>query len=314
MTTAADRGDEFDLPTDDTAAAAAPVKEEEGKAPEKEVAKADVDATDKTDAEGGEEKAEKRIPKNPVPKERLDQEIAKRRAAEQRAAERIQELERQIQDQRRSADVEALESEITKLDEQYDDAIADGEKTRAKEIRAKIRELERKVTRAESAQQALHAKTAAVAELKYDMALSQIEMDYPELNPDDDTNFDADRAQEVADLIDALKRKGNSPDAALRKAVKYVMGPPKRTQEAADKADRDIERDGLRRQREEEARKKVADAAKRTPASTTEAGTDHDKVGSGTGMPSAADIARMRHEQFVKLDEAALRRARGDDL
>jgi hypothetical protein len=311
MSVNVDRGDDLELPTGDEAAAAAAAPEKE--VPAKEEPAKDEAAVAAAD-EGGEEPAAKKIPKNPVPKERLDQEIAKRRNAEQRAAERIQELERQIQDQRRSADVEALEAEIGKLDELYDDAIADGEKGTAKEIRVKIRDLERKVTRAEAAQQALHAKTAAVAELKYDMALSQIEMDYPELNPDEDAKFDADKAQEVADLIDALKRKGNSPDAALRKAVKYVMGPPKRAQEAAEKADRDVERDGLRRAREEEARKKVTDAAKRTPASSAETGADHDKVGSGTGLPSAADIARMRHDQFVKLDEAALRRARGDDL
>jgi len=311
-----DRGDDF-VPTDEEVKKpAAPAEEEEEQKPAAETKPDEGEEGTEAKADEGEEgddkAGERKPPRIRIPKERLDQEIAKRRAAEQRAAERIQELERQIQAQRQSANVTDIEKKIAELDEKYDDAISEGEKSKAKEFRTEIRRLERDLSRAEATNAALNAKQAAVNELRYDMALSQVEMDYPELNPDDEENFAPEQAQEVADLIDALKAKGNSPDAALRKAVKYVMGPPKRAKEAADKADRDVERDGLRRQREEDARKKVADAARRQPARTDE-GLDHDKAGTG-GKMTAQQISKMSHDEFVKIDEEALRRARGDDL
>ena len=308
-----DRGDDF-VPTPDedkksAAAAAAPeAKPEEGDKDKASKAVAPEAKPEGDDAkpEGDDAKPEGEDAR--IPKARLDKEIQRRKLAEERAAERIKELESQIQAQRRSASAEALEKKIAELDDQYDDAIADGEKAKAKQIKAEIRKLERDLNRVEANQQALQAKIAAVSELKYDMALSQIEIDYPQLNPDGDS-FDKEVAEEVSDLLDAYKIKGLSPDVALKKAVRYVLGPPKAVVEAAAK---DLERDGLRRARAEDARRKVAEAAKAAPASTKDLGEDSDRRGGG--MPKALEISKMSQAQFAKLDEEVLRKARGDDL
>lgn len=308
-----DRGDDF-VPTpddnDEAAVKAAADAKAAKEAEEAAAAKAEEEAKAAAEAEGGKkpEGEEKPNGEDRIPKARLDKEIQRRKLAEERAAERIKELEAQIQVQRRSADAEVLEKKIAELDDQYDDAIADGEKAKAKALKTEIRKLERDLNRVEANQQALAAKVAAVAELKYDMALSQIELDYPQLNPDGD-DFDKEAAEEVSDLLDAYKIKGLSPDQALKKAVRYVLGPPKAAVEAASK---DLERDGLRRARAEDARKKVAEAAKATPADTKGVGEDSDKRGGG--QPKAVDIAKMTQAQFAKLDEEALRRARGDEL
>ena len=301
-----DRGDDF-VPTLDEEkkpVAAAPATEPEKPAAEPEAAQPEGEAA----ALEGEGKPEGNGEDARIPKARLDKEIQRRKLAEERAAERIRDLESQIIEQRRSVDAVKLEEKIAELDEKYDDAIADGEKAKAKEIKLQIRKLERDLNRVEANQQALAAKQAAVAELKYDMALSQIEADYPQLNPDGD-DFDKDAAEEVSDLLDAYKMKGLTPDAALKKAVRYVLGPPKALMEAAAK---DLEREGLRRARAEDARRKVAEAAKGTPPDTKDVGEDSDKRGGGS--PKALDISKMTQSQFSKLDEETLRKARGDDL
>jgi hypothetical protein len=315
----ADRGDDFAPTGGDADDKGADDKELEDAEADAAAQKAEAAAKKLTDdADDGEEadkddKDEKKE-KIRIPKERLDQEIAKRRAIEQRASERIQELERQIQAQQKNADVDAIEKKIKELDDKYDDAIADGEKDKAKTIKAEMRVLERQMNRAEATQAAVQAKMEALAEYRYDLALSQIEMEYPELNPDI-ADFDKDRAEEVADLIDALKRRGNSPEVALKRAVRYVLGPPRQAEKAAAEADRDIEKDGLRRAKEErelEARKKAADVVKKQPADLNKHGRDSDKAGGG--LPNSGQIAKMTQDQFAKLDEETLAKLRGDDL
>ena len=309
----ADRGDDFTpLPDEDDTVVAE--KPDETKPDDKKVeAKADEDDEDDEDDK---KKDEERKPRIRIPKERLDQEIAKRRAAEQRFAEREAQLVAQIQQQKKDANVEALESDLAKLDEQYDDAIADGEKAKAREIKTRMRELERKLSRAEAIQASIQSKQAAVAEIRYDMAVSQVEMDYPEVNPDNEEEFDADKAAEVMDMLDAFKLKGVQPDVALRRAVRYVLGPPKRLVEKVEVGP-DPEKDGLRRRetkedRTVEARKRAADAVNRQPANTSKVGLDTDKLGGG--KPTADAVARMTQEQFLKLDEDTKARLRGDEL
>jgi hypothetical protein len=296
-----DRGDEVVATDEDEDDKPAP--KDEADDAEDDKAKKGADEDEDEDAEEEAEKPAK--PKIRIPKERLDQEIQKRRAAEQRAAERIAELEREVAARASTADVAKLERDIAKLDGEYDDAIADGDKAKAKEIKANLRLLERQLTRAESRADAAMAKTAAVSELKYDMALSAIELEHPRVNPDSD-EFDKDVAAEVAELIDAFKQKGMDPTAALRKAIKYVLGDPK----PAD--NRDVEKNGLREARAMEARKKAAAAADRTPANLAKNGKDSDTAGGGT--PSAKHIARMSQDEFAKLDDAAKAKLRGDDI
>jgi hypothetical protein len=264
----------------------------------------DADDDGEGEGEGGEKPAK---PKIRIPKERLDQEIQKRRNAEQRAAERINELERELASRTSSADIAQLEQDVAALDDQYDEAIADGERGKAKEIKAQIRVLERQIQRAETGLAAANAKVAAVAELKYDMALSQVELDYPALNPDS-AEFDRDATAEVAELIDSFKLKGMDPSAALRKAVKYVLGAP--TKAAED--NRNVERDGLREAKASEARRKAADAIARTPANLAKSGKDSDTAGGA--LPDARAVAKMSQDEFSKLDDTMKARLRGDDI
>lgn len=304
---APNRGDDF-VPSEleDNDAAPADKKSAAKDDKEGETDGADADADKKDDENEDDDDKNKKKPSIRIPKERLDQEIQKRRAAEARAEERIQALERELAAKASTADIAKLERDIAKKDEEYDDAIADGDKAKAKAVKAELRVLERQLQRAESRAEAAQAKTAAVSELKYDLALSQIELEYPAVNPDSD-QFDKDVAAEVADLIDAFKQKGMDPSAALRKAVRYVLGAPKK-----DAPERDVERDGLREARALEARKKAADAANKTPANLAKHGKDSDAAGGGA--PDGKHVAKMSQDEFAKLDAAALAKLRGDDL
>lgn len=291
---------------DDKVVVDADVDEDPKKKEETDDKKVDPDA--KKEEEEPEEKKKLGIK---IPKERLDQEIRKRRAAEARADERIRDLESQITAQKKATDVEGLEREVDKLENQLDTADEAGDKVKVKEIRANIRKVERQIARAEGAQQAIAAKQAAVSEIRYDMAVSQVELDYPELNPDDEENYDALKAEEVMDLLDGFRKKGADPSQALKRAARYVLGTPQRAEDTAEAL---LKRngEGLRRQREEEGRRKAADVLKKSPPDTSKVGLDGDKKGGGE--PSGAQIAKMSQTQFAKLDEDTLKKMRGDEV
>lgn len=308
----ADRGDDFD--GGDTAVAAGGDDKGDDKGDDDADAAArtaaevaaraakDAAGDDDDDDAAGDDNADKPRTRARIPKQRLDQEIQKRRAVEARAAEAEQRLEALLTSQSTAADVSALEKKISELDAAYDEAISDGEKAEAKRIKAELRQLERQLTRAEAAVEATKARTSATNEIRYDMALAKLEAEYPALDPDADA-YDEAAAREVLTLLDAFKARGERPDLALQRAVRYVFG-------AAEKR-------GLRRSEEAEertvaTRKKVADAVARTPANLARHGTDSDKAGGGA--PTAQDVAKMTQEKFAKLDEETLAKLRGDVL
>ena len=297
-----DRGDELDFLDE---------KKDEGVEGKKEAAKDDDKSGDEDKEKEKERKQEHRIPK-----QRLDQEIAKRRAAEESAARRIEELEKQIVRQRESADVRRLESRVGQLDAALEKAMDEGDTKEARAIRAEIRATERLINRAEAAQQSIEAKQQAVAEVRYDLVLSRIEFEYPQINPDSD-EFEASKAEECFELIEAFKSKGASPDQALARAVRYVLGPPR---SALQVAEQELGKDGLRRaaadpkeERALEARKKIADATRRQPPAGRGVGVDSDRLGDHKKL-TADEIARMSQKQFAKLDEDTLKALRGDEV
>ena len=268
--------------------------------------------------------AEKTAPETPpadptIPKARLDQEIGRRKRETEAAAAEIARLEAQLQQQRESADVRRLDARLQELDDARDAALTAGETDKAKALRAEMRRVERAITRAETMQVSIAAKEEAVAVVRYDFAVSQVEAEYPQLNPDLEGVFDESAAQEVADVMDAFKLKGMAPADAMRRAVRLVLGPPKaavaRAAETPDPA-----KDGLRRTPQQEAdarieaaRRKAVDAATRGAPNTRAVGANSDAMG-GEKKLTADAIARLDQKKFAALDEETLRTLRGDDI
>ena len=149
------------------------------------------------------------------------------------------------------------------------------------------------------------ARKAAIDEMSYNAQLAGYEAKYPALNPEHE-DFDEDKTDEVATLLNAFVKSGQKRADALAKAVKYVLGAP-RSGKADDADDKAKE---LADHRAAEARKKAADANKKQPPNGKDVGLGSDKAGGGKG--GDVDVLRLSQDKFAKLDEETKAKLRGD--
>lgn len=240
-----------------------------------------------------------------IPRERFDKAQEKARAREEALQAKIQELEKQTVATRMSADVAALRNAIEDLQDKYEDAVLDGKKGEAKALRQELARLQDVMIEVKTNVSSEAAKRETIQELKYDAALAKAESDHPELNPDSD-EYDPAITDEVGVLLESFILKGFTRDAALQKAVRYVVGVP------VKKDPDNVDAKKVAQEREQMARKKAADAMVKQPASLTKPGLDSDKAGNKDGKD--IDIMRISQERFAKIDEETLARLRGDSL
>jgi hypothetical protein len=286
-----DRGYDF-VPTDDDEA----VDKKEAaddKAEDKKEA-----ADDKKEGDEGDDKGKK------IPEARFTEAIRKHKDRQAALEARIKELEGAATSTKVSKDIQGVEADIDKLQDEYEEAIADNNKDKMKAIRAKIKAGERTLIELKADERAQAAKRETLEELRYEAAIEKVETDYPIINPDSD-EFDDAKAQEVLDLRNAMMKTGVSAAKALQRAVKYVLGEP-----AGVKSKEDVE--GIKKQREEDARKKAAEANKKQPVDTDGVGLDSDKAGGEKARKQS--VAKMSQEEFAKLSETELSKLRGDSL
>lgn len=240
-----------------------------------------------------------------IPRERFDKAQEKARAREEALQAKIQELEKQTTATKMSADVAALRGAIEDLQDKYEDAVLDGKKGEAKAIRMELARLQDVMIEVKTNVSSEAAKRETIQELKYDAALAKAESDHPELNPDSD-QYDPALTDEVGVLLESFVLRGFTRDAALNKAVRYVVGVP------AKKDPDNVDAKKLAQEREQMSRKKAAEAMGKQPASLTKPGLDSDKAGNKEGKD--IDIMRISQERFAKIDEETLARLRGDSL
>lgn len=310
-----DRGDELDTTLDDAA------NGDEGKGADKPSAKDDKPEEKEGGEEGeeeGEETEEERAEREAaeaeaekakrirVPKHRLDEVVAKSRQREEQLLRQIEALSRQQQDKDPPKDVLAeMRTQIGELQDKYEAHVFAGEKDEAKAVRTQLEEAREKYSDARIAATSEATRLQTIDSLKYDAALAKAEADYPVLNPDNADTYDDAKANEVAALMSMFAQNGFTRQASLEKAVRYVMGPPQAREV-------DTAADTVRLRREQEARKKAAEAQRRQPPSDAGAGTDNDKAGGQ--RQQGIDIMKLSQEKFAELDEEALARARGDEV
>lgn len=302
-----DRGDNF-VPTDETVET--PVKSvtppeepkaaepppEEPKGEEKEGEEKEGEEKEGEEKEEGEQKERAKY----IPRARFDKAQEKAKAREQALQTRIQELEQGKMTQQQSADIAALRTELDELQDKYEDLLLDGKKAEAKALRGQIRQKEEALVdyKAQTTSQAFRDQT--IDQLKYDQALAAAEGKYPVMNPDHE-DFNPEVTDEIADLMESFLARGYRRQAALERAIRYVVG-------AIKPAD---ERQDTRAARDRAAREKAAEANTKQPQSMAKVGVDSDKAGKSDKGP---DVTRMSQEQFAKLDEETLAKLRGDDF
>lgn len=264
----------------------------------------DTDSDPKDEDDKPKAKGEPRIPLSRH-KELLQKERTQREA-----------LERQLQNFQRSDQVadaheelKKLEDNVLALEKQYNKLMADGETERAVEMMSKIRQAERQINETKSEARIAAATAQAAETARYDMALERIEESYPELDPNHD-DHDPEKLADVAALMRGYRMSGMTPTQALQKAVKKLFPPTDRKQETATSVAPRVTEKDIAAERKKQAAAKTADTVKSQAPSLAKAGEDNSRHVSLT----AKDVMDMSQAEFAKLDEAALKKLRGDDI
>lgn len=302
-----DRGDDFKSPLDNAGKGDKLDPDEDDKSKDKGD-KADLDKegeeTEEEKAERlrleAEEEKKKRIR---IPKSRFDEALGKAKQREQALLDEIEKLKGGQQASATAKAVKDMRAKIDELQDKYEDLILDGKKEEARKVRRQVEALRDELSEYQTNTKSEAARRAAIDEMSYNAQLAGYEAKYPALNPEHE-DFDEDKTNEVATLLNAFVKAGQKRTDALAKAVKYVLGAPP----AADKGGDDKVKE-LADQRAAEARKKAADANKKQPPDGKNVGLDSDKAG---GKGGDVDVMRLSQDKFAKLDEETKAKLRGD--
>ena len=271
----------------------------------------DDKGADPTKVDGDQTRDDKGRFEAKIPKSRFDEAVGKERDAREAAERRAAELERQLKEgqaaQVRTEQIEAIEADITALEQKHADLLLDGNSKEAAAVMKEIRMAERKIARAESDAIADQRVSRTIEAQKFDTVVARIEADFPEFNPESD-KFDADLVSLVlAKQGNLIRSEGLSPSAAMEKAAKDVAG--RFLKQAEDT--KVEEKKGLSTQAVDRKQEQVAkniDASKRQPADMRDVGIDSDKAGKTENI----DVGSMSADELAALPEATRKRLRGD--
>ena len=308
-----DRGDDFKSPLD-SAGKGDKLDPDEDDKPKDKGDKADGKADD---ANGGEETDEEKAERERleaeeekkrrirIPKSRFDEAQAKARQREQTLLDEIEKLKGGHQAAATTKAVSEMRTKIDELQDKYEDLILDGKKDEARKVRRQVDAMRDELNEYQTSTKSEAARRAAIDEMSYNAQLAGYEAKYPALNPEH-ADFDEDKTDEVATLLNAFVKSGQKRADALAKAVKYVLGAPSsgKADDGDDKSKEAAEK------RAADARKKAADANKRQPPDGKNVGLDSDKAGGGKG--GDVDVLRLSQDKFAKLDEETKAKLRGD--
>lgn len=299
-----DRGDELE-----TGSGGASDKAET-KVDDKVDTKVEEKVVDKGEDKGEEEEKDPKA-KLTIPKAVFDERIKKAREREEVANRRAEEAEAKLKAQAGDIDVAKIDAEIDDLEEKLEKAVADNNPELKKQYRGEIRAKVQAIAEARASVQAQYQSAVAIEQVRYDAAVSRMEMEHPELNPDSEETYSQDAIDELTDLKEAYEAKGESSTVALNKALRvmYRGAKPPEKEEKKEEKKEDAEKKGAART--EDAVKAALEAKKKQPSSA-KVGLASDKA--GKAGDAAKDVLKMSDKEFDKLDKDALAKARGDDF
>lgn len=321
-----DRGDDFEPSADDEddAPAAKPTAAEL----EAERAKLGLGAKKEAKADDADEDEDDEADDKPAAKndkgDKKDSRIPRSRheAILQKARERTEALEAQVEALQKgqavqvtNAKVDELEAKVTELEKQHAEANAEGETAKATALMKEIRHLERQVIEQRAEVRSQQATAAAVEQVRFSAVVERLEAAYPQLNPDNPDEYDAEQVAEIMELQEAYVLKGYTGSAALQRAVSKLIKPSTSKQEAAASVTPRVSAEdaakAAKAERSTAARKLAVEAAGKQPASIEDVGMNSDTNG---GKLDAKAAIKMPMDKFNKLTEEDLARMRGDTL
>jgi hypothetical protein len=275
-----------------------------GTAPEAEAAadEPEKQVEGQANEQGKEEQSEE--PGKYIPRHRYNFQRDQRLAAERQAQALQEELRKyqayvqQMQQQQPQQERVDYDAKISEIDQQIEDARADGDTSKVSQLRAQQRKLEREAVMEQmyasmprQQQQQLDPRQViqqTSESLRLEQLIGQLEQQYPVLDETSD-QFDAEMSDEIMNLYDSLRQR-MPLSAAMERAVSYVtkahdISPATQTKAPARKS---VERN-IR-------------AAAAQPPELDGVGMDSAKA----GVTRSVDIAKMTQDQFEQLSDSEI--------
>lgn len=253
------------------------------------------DESDDEDVEEEDLEAAKTDDDPRIPKKRFDY-VNERRKQAERELEELRKKDSQSEKQKDR--LGEINNRLAELDGELTQAMVEGDDKKIRALRKEERQLSDEVMNVRLETTAQQIKQQA----RYDAIVEQMEAQYPALNPEHD-DYDEDAVSDVLDLRDAFQAKGETPAAALLKAIRWAM-----PEESAEP-----EKPSLRR---EEGKKKKPARSTKTPKKRNAKVRDSQPPStagrSSKETKDVIDVMNMSEEEFDKLPEKTLAKLGGD--
>ena len=298
-----DRGDTLPDETEEKTEEKAAEEESTEKAAESTASGEDVneDKGETKNAETEEESTEQMLPKS-----RYDSVQARNKALQDKLDRMEREREEFLEAQKKTSeqddkkdDKQSPEARLVELDDQINDALLDGDKTKANELRREQRDIERQMFQDELTSTTQNATAQAREQVRLDATVDFLEATYDVLNVDS-KEFNQAAVDEMEGLRQAFESTGQyTPSQALLKAAKYMFPdvPHPEDTPAEKKSDAD-------------AIEKATEASNKQPPDIKDTGQDAD---SG-GIQEDIDPKKVTMKDIESLPAATLAKLRGDIL
>ena len=243
------------------------------------------------------EEPEKKETKSPmIPKSRLDEVLAQNKALKKRIAQ-TEEAEKAAEEAPDAYDFDAKEDE-------YMDAVLDGDKDKAKAIRKEIRQAQRTQIETELTKDIESKVTRTSTANAVQDAASAIEEAFPIFDANSD-QFNKELTDEVNKYMTGFISAGQNPVEALEEATTYVLQ-KNNMLDSSTGAEIPVLGQAKEQKKRTQVSKKLKAADSQPPELPGES--------SAAKGEKALDIHNMTAEEFDALPEATLKRLRGDVL
>ena len=272
------------------------VEETEAEAESEEVSH-ETEETVAEEIEKKKEEPEKKETKSPmIPKSRLDEVLAQNKALKKRIAQ-TEEAEKAAEETPEAYDFDAKEDE-------YMDAVLDGDKDKAKAIRKEIRQAQRTQIETELTKDIESKVTRTSTANAVQDAASAIEEAFPIFDANSD-QFNKELTDEVNKYMTGFISAGQNPVEALEEATTYVLQ-KNNMLDSSTGAEIPVLGQAKEQKKRTQVSKKLKAADSQPPELPGES--------SAAKGEKALDIHNMTAEEFDALPEATLKRLRGDVL
>ena len=233
-----------------------------------------------------------------IPKSRYDSAQARARSAEGKVKQyEAQQAAQAATDESTAQSATALDTKLEEIDRNIEQARLDGDVDKVVLLQKTARDVEKDIYQSMAEIAASNAGTAAQESVKLDSLIDTLETSYDILNPDSE-NFDENKINEILDMQSAFVKNGDSPSAAMLKAVGYIMPEERVVDEVANKRKTNVA--------------KNLKAAKAQAPGSNETGMNSDAGGPTTSETPNLDDMTM--DEFDALPPETIKRLRGDSV